>query len=99
MIVGLLELKARLEEHALHRGTDRLSLHPKRSRRQGDIMDGTIAPNTDVAGDRTIGIDTSHPRTSFKALERKQFSDDEMACLFRSKLFGRSWQRQYQTHQ
>src|SRR5262245_30616159 len=71
-LIQLLEMKARLEQHAPKRRADRLAFYPQGSRRQPHRPHRSGAAELDGADDRAVAVDAAGAARTTKTSERNK---------------------------
>src|SRR5262245_4853644 len=87
VVIGLLEMEARLERHALERCTNGLASDPERSRRQGDRACRSRAAELDGANDRAVTIDSAGAARAIETIKREKLAGYEAPRGFGGEAF------------
>src|SRR5262245_37778135 len=87
-LIELLEMKARLEQHAPKRRADRLALYPQRPRRQPHRPHRSGAAELDGADDRAVAVNAAGAARAIKTIECEKLAGHEAPRRVRAEGFG-----------
>src|SRR5215472_14814670 len=90
-VVGLLDMEARLERHALQRCANCLASDPERPRRQRYRACRFRAAELDIADHRAVSIDAAGPARAIETIKREKLAGYEASRGVRGEAFRADW--------
>src|SRR6266700_5393882 len=90
-VIGLLDMEARLERHALERRANCLASDPERPRRQRYRACRSRAAELDGADHRAVSIDAAGPERAIETIKREKLAGYEAPRGIGGEAFRAGW--------